>query len=566
LAIVGILLILPAGYATPPRFFIAPAGRPFPVQDPVPGNPGETARHYAQENASALGITSQNVTFGISAVRVRGQEWLVHLREVYGGIPIIGTAIIVQLNAGLTVDLVINGIVPDTTVLDQGGSCLTPDVSGAQAVDFALEQFAPGVPRQELTITEPELRIFDPRRFGLLEPPRLVWDFSFGSEDNPEVGRRMLVDAHSLFAVRAYSLIRTALNRQVRDADDTHSNGSLVRDEGDPACGIADADDAYEFLEDTYDYYLTNFGRDSFDDSGHTIRATVRYCERDHPCPWANAFQRDLNNRLFFGSGMAADDWVAHEYTHAVTEHESNLIYENASGAICESLSDIFGEAVDLTNGAGSDGAGDRWLFGEDTRTGACRSMQDPAMSPFNDPDRLSSPNYDPAASHPDESNDYGGVHTNNGVSNKLFYLLTDGDSFNGYSIEGLGLDDSARLFYTANTRYLSDSADFYVLYDGLQSAANYLGWSGHDKNNLYYASKSVEIALEWDVYVDAAALDLYGKGFSNLPFYNVTDGVSAARPGDRLHIREGDYHEHLRIDERLTLYAWDGPARIGVR
>ena len=50
-----------------------------------------------------------------------------------------------------------------------------------------------------------------------------------------------------------------------------------------------------------------------------------------------------------------ADDVIAHEFTHGVTERESNLFYYYQSGAINESLSDIFGEFVDLTDGIGND-------------------------------------------------------------------------------------------------------------------------------------------------------------------------------------------------------------------
>ena len=61
-----------------------------------------------------------------------------------------------------------------------------------------------------------------------------------------------------------------------------------------------------------------------------------------------------------------ADDVIGHELTHGVTEHESNLFYYYQSGAINESLSDVFGELIDLTNGTGTDTPAVRWLLGED--------------------------------------------------------------------------------------------------------------------------------------------------------------------------------------------------------
>ena len=70
---------------------------------------------------------------------------------------------------------------------------------------------------------------------------------------------------------------------------------------------------------------------------------------------------------MAYGDGFAsADDVVGHELTHGVTEFSSHLFYYFQSGAINESLSDVFGEFVDQTNGAGNDTAGVKWQLGED--------------------------------------------------------------------------------------------------------------------------------------------------------------------------------------------------------
>src|SRR5512142_2424942 len=97
---------------------------------------------------------------------------------------------------------------------------------------------------------------------------------------------------------------------------------------------------------------------------------------------------------MVFGQGYAAaDDVVAHELTHAVTQYTSGLYYYMQSGAINESLSDIFGEFVDLTNGRGTDSAAVRWKMGEDLPSGALRDMKDPpSMGAY--PDRMTSINY----------------------------------------------------------------------------------------------------------------------------------------------------------------------------
>ncbi len=89
-----------------------------------------------------------------------------------------------------------------------------------------------------------------------------------------------------------------------------------------------------------------------------TLKSTVRYCEPFKPCPYQNAFWD--GRQMTYGEGFAADDVVAHELAHGVTEHESNLLYWYQSGAINESLSDVFGELMDLENGRGTDTAAAR--------------------------------------------------------------------------------------------------------------------------------------------------------------------------------------------------------------
>ena len=127
-----------------------------------------------------------------------------------------------------------------------------------------------------------------------------------------------------------------------------------------------------------------------------------------------------------------ADDVVGHELTHGVTDYESNLVYIYQSGAISESLSDIWGEFVDLTNGRGNDSIGVRWLSGEDLAGGPARDMQNPPA--YNHPDRMKHPLYWRAA----RADDNGGVHINSGVGNKAAYLMTDGDTFNGITVSGI--------------------------------------------------------------------------------------------------------------------------------
>ena len=400
-------------------------------------------------------------------------------------------------------------------------------------------------------------------------PLQLVWDVKVLSEAEPELNARLLVDAKSGAVARRYALTHSALNRQIRDSSNTTNwPGTLVRSEGDPATGIADVDSAYLFLGQIYNFFQNNFGMDSYNNLGATLDATVRYCPNPASCPWGNA--QWTGTRMRFGNGYATDDVTAHEYTHAVTEFSSGLVYENASGAINESLSDIFGEFVDLLNANGNDNANVRWLMGEDLPGGWLRSMSFPTNQ--SDPDRLGSSFYVPHVppGTGNNGNDFGGVHSNSGVNNKLAYLLTDGDTFNGQTVNGMGINPVAALYHEANVNLLTSGANWTDLFEALRQASLNLGWSIDQRNNLYRACRAVEIASTEDLYVDWTVNCLIKNGrqtcllFVGGPFQTVAQGNAGIHPGDRLHIHGGSYNEPVIFQKITTVRAYNGNAVIG--
>jgi bacillolysin len=250
------------------------------------------------------------------------------------------------------------------------------------------------------------------------------------------------------------------------NANDACTTGTAVRSEGLVATGTADIDLAYDYSGLTYDFFSSKFGRDSLDGNGLPLRSTVRYCPNAANCPYQNAYWN--GKQMVYGSGYAsADDVVGHELTHGVTDFTSSLFYYYQSGAINESLSDVFGELIDLTYDTPSDNdtPAARWKMGEDLPGGAIRDMKNPAA--FNDPDRMTSPRYVVDLGETDS----GGVHSNSGVNNKAAYLMVDGDTFNGRTVTGLGIDKVARIYYEVETNLLLSASDYADLYDYLQQA-----------------------------------------------------------------------------------------------
>ncbi len=547
----------------------AAPGHAFPPEQKVPGQPAATARLFAQAHLPLLGLSSAKVDFQPALVRQSGQRHYVRFQQTYAGVPVFAGQMAVQLNPALDVEFLSADLALEVNELDAQPQWPTPQISAPQATAVIAQQTAAAAPGVPFTTTDPELMIFAPSVFDETGPAQLVWDLKLFSDPEPELNARFLVDAKSGAVLRRYALTHSALNRQVRDSNNTTNwPGTLVRAEGDPATGIADVDSAYLFLGQIYNFFNNNFGMDSYDNNGITLNATVRYCPNPASCPWGNA--QWTGTRMRFGNGYATDDVTAHEYTHAITEFSSGLIYENASGAINESLSDIFGEFVDLSNANGNDNANVRWRMGEDLPGGSIRDMSFPTNR--NDPDRLGSSFYVPPvpAGTGNNGNDFGGVHSNSGVNNKLAYLLTDGDTFNGQTVNGMGINAVAALYFEANVNLLTAGANWTDLYEALRQASVNLSWNVDQRNNLYRACRAVEIAASEDLYVDWTSNCLIKNGRQTClfliggPYQTVAQGNSGAHPGDRLHIRGGSYDESVTFQKIMTVRSYDGTAVIG--
>ncbi|ANF96919.1 M4 family metallopeptidase [Paenibacillus bovis] len=210
--------------------------------------------------------------------------------------------------------------------------------------------------------------------------------------------------------------------------------------------------DAHTYAGKVYDFYKNNFGRNSLDGRGMAIRSVTHYGSRYNNAFWNGSYMvyGDGDGRTFIPISGALDV-VGHEMTHGVIEKTANLEYMNQSGALNEAIADMFGNVIE---------GGTDWLIGEDVYTpsvagDALRSMSNPNQ--YGDPDHM-----DEFKNLPNtEAGDWGGVHTNSGIPNKQFYLLAQGGSFEGVSVQGLGRSQAIGIVYRALTLYLTSTSDF---------------------------------------------------------------------------------------------------------
>jgi bacillolysin len=377
-----------------------------------------------------FGLTrpEQEVRLASEEVKPRGGSRH-RYRQLHKGIPVLGGELLVNLDEYRRLISMSGEITSDLDV--DAVAAINP----GQARRLALETIAKwyNVRNLRLQVSVPELWIVDPK---ILKPgdrdASLTWRMEVTDRQEPHSIRELLfIDANTAGVSLHINLIEQVKNRETYTANETGAlPGVLVCDESDPDCvaGDSEARDAHLFAGETYDFYFNEHGRDSLDDAGQTLISTVHW--GSFFCP--NAFWN--GSQMIYCTGLAVDDVVGHELTHGVTENTSALLYYYESGAINESLSDVWGEFVDLGNSAGDDSPSARWLIGEDLppSIGAIRDMADPPV--LGHPDTMSSPYYYYLSS------DNGGVHFNSGINNKAAYLMTDGDIFNGYTVNGLGI------------------------------------------------------------------------------------------------------------------------------
>lgn len=559
------------------RYLGAPPGLHFPVTGVGTNQPEVVARHFLHQHASLLAVRTPALDFQpVKQKTHRGRHYL-RFQQHYAGLPVFAAQTTVQLDAQLGVEAVFSDLERDTQALEALPPSLTPKIAAEQAVLAAQAILNPAAPARAFSNTTPALTIFSPSVVGQVGEVRVAWEFRLACDWGERRAEQMLVDAHDGRVLFRNPLIHSALNRLISDhftfTATTNQDGSVsytypwVRSEGEPPVANFEANRAYDGIGDAYQFYLLEHGRTNWVSFSPNQQARVRFCPSYNACPWANAQYDGYYPRMDFGDGWTPDDVVGHEYTHGVTDSESGLIYQNASGAINESFSDIWGEFVDLTNTRGNDSTSVRWDVGEDLPNGRIRSMKNPPA--LNHPDRLGSPLYLPPPPQPNQGNDYGGVHSNSGVGNKLCYLLTDGDTFNGSTVTGLGIFLVAELFYEANANLLQSASDWTDLNNALTQAAINLGWTSSQRTNLYRACRAVEIAPPSDLYVDKFSTCPNPAGqplcVSNSgPYLTVRQAVTNALAGDTLHIRSANYNETLTISNRLTLQSFNGPTTIG--
>lgn len=239
--------------------------------------------------------------------------------------------------------------------------------------------------------------------------------------------------------------------------------------------------DVHWGMQKTLDFYRQILNRNGHDNRGGPVYQfynpapdTVMFLTMPSN---AFAYSGTIPNIMVYGEGMltygsttsmgpvVALDVMAHEFTHLVTANNGNggLLYEDESGALNESFSDIMAMAVvDYVKDSCD------WEIGADIMINVpnMRSMSDPNTSGFVPQPKYYKGNYWATLGDYSKTGDNGGVHTNSGIQNYWFYLLAHGGSGTNeagksFSVTGIGIEDAVKIAYYNLLYYLSPSASF---------------------------------------------------------------------------------------------------------
>lgn len=370
--------------------------------------------------------------------------------------------------------------------------------------------------------------------------------------------------------------------------------------------------DAHFGAEKTYDFFKTFFGRNSIDNNGLPLKSYVHYSRG-----YFNAFWDGY--RMTYGDGSSANNFLpltsldvcAHEISHGLTSYTANLNYSGESGALNEGFSDIFGTAVEAyargRTTPGSNSSQWDWAIGSDFKT-VIRDMANPKI--YGDPDTYQGINWYSGTA------DNGGVHTNSGVLNYWFALLTEGSGPSGiehqslnidgdidtndkgyrFEVKGLGLDKAQAIAYRTLTRYLTPTSSFSAARQwSLQAAADLVssnrlspddagqvayawnavavgGGSSADAQRLFQGSAAGETLYGGhldDIVQGRGGNDgLWGNGGADL--FTLAEGLSlfyvganeaatindfSPSAGDKLQLKSGSDYSYTTINTTTLLY-----------
>ncbi|MEN9502549.1 MAG: hypothetical protein RI964_1834 [Pseudomonadota bacterium] len=375
---------------------------------------------------------------------------------------------------------------------------------------------------------------------------------------------QVFIDTNTRKLVARHPQIHRAMSRYVYSANNgTTLPGTLKRREGQAAVSDSAINNNYSYLGNVYSYYYNVHGRDSYDGNGAILKSSLHYASA-----YNNAFWN--GTQMVYGDGDGSTftilsnslDVTSHELTHAVTQKTAGLIYSNESGALNEATSDILAAANEAyTKNSGTPNS-NTWKIGEDIYTprtsgDALRYMNNPTQDG-------SSKDYYPERYT--GTSDNGGVHSNSGIANLAFYMMTMGGTHprgkTSIAVPALSstpstsLTMASKIWYRALKQYFTSTTNFSTARTATMTAANDL-YGANAKNTVDKAWQAVGVGTIASCKQYSGYL-YYSNDVQYQP--NGTYYQSTASGTHRAQLKAA-----ANTDFDLYLYKWNGSSWVEV-
>lgn len=266
----------------------------------------------------------------------------------------------------------------------------------------------------------------------------------------------------------------------------------------------------------TYRYLQNTFNRNSINGKVGNIYSFVNVANADGSS-MQNAYWN--GQAVFYGNGgtlfkplAGALDIAAHEIGHGVVSNSANLEYKGQSGALNETYADIFGAMVDR----------DDWFIGEDISkityfpSGALRDMSNPHNMGNSKNDNYWQPKHISEMLITSDEDDHGGVHTNSGIGNYVYYLFAT----------AVTKEKAEQVIYKALINYLTRTSNFIDFRIAVIQSAKDL--YGDNSNEVLEAKKAFdEVGIYEEEQIDYAQNYPTNPGQDYLLTYNTDSQYS---------------------------------------
>lgn len=279
--------------------------------------PDRIARTFMSQHGGVFGIEdteNQLKLVGTEADTLGFRHY--KYQQMQQGLPVFGQQVIVH--------------VKDETVTSVGGH-ITPNIPEAtprfaadRAVRVAIDSL-PEAPKGDTKLhgTQEQLGWYTLSNGD----PRLAYELEVGNGNDKRW--QLYVDAQTGKVLDKWSLVHNILDRETKDV----KSGAVLH-EGDKPSNDKVMNAAHDNAKAVYDFYKEEFGRDSIDNKGMTLKSNVHYGNKYNNAFWngRDMTYGDGDGKMFIPFALGADV-VGHEMTHGVTERSAGLRYFSQSGA-----------------------------------------------------------------------------------------------------------------------------------------------------------------------------------------------------------------------------------------